>query len=137
MEYNIRDVVQVMKLRSGFYGVVVSKKLIEEGVNDGRYEYAVVPLDGGSVWHIHESCLRPPDRGFDAALIEKAMATYIHEEPMPSCISLDDASWVEALAKEGHATVGHIVFSFTLAIFSHKNCQINRDPATRMYWIRL
>lgn len=136
MEYNIRDVVMVVKLRSGFYGVVVNRKMIEEGATAGSYEYAVVPLEGGSVWHLHESCLRPSDRGFDVSLIEKALARYIHESPMPP-ISLDDASALEALAKEGHATVGSIVFSFTLAAFSQRKCQINRDPTTRMYWIRL
>ena len=137
MEHSIRDVVRVVNLRSGFYGVVVGAKIIEDGAAQGSIEYAVVPLEGGSVWHLHESCVAPTDRGFKADVIEKAMASYVQDAPMPGNISLDDAKTLEALAKEGVATVGGIAVSFSTDRFAQKNCQIHRDSRLRMYWIRL
>lgn len=129
MEYDVRDVVIVKGIRSGFYGVVAGKTLLPSG----ELEYDVAPLDGKSSWRVAAARCFPSDRGFPAKVVDAVLGNFAREVKMPERPALSNAT-IQQLAVEGIAEIqGGLVIAFEAAKASGKD-KVRFDRSLGLYW---
>lgn len=130
MEYEIKDVVKVTGVRSGFYGVVAGRNVLP----DGLVEYDVAPLNGKSSWRISADKVSPTDRGFPAEVIDKVLSSFTRDQSLPFRPSLTSAL-VKQLCREGISLCEGYTVAFEPAKLAREGVRVNYDRLLGLYWV--